>query len=124
MDTKDDAIRYFNELKVEWLDRYTFKTERMEEERKLDPLMLVICEILIEEIVNPILQIIEHQIGSSNITFSGFTRANNESDDIGLYFDNPGIIVTLSVGYNQMINDIINEQKKTDAANICLNNYY
>lgn len=124
MDTKDDAIRYFNELKVEWLDRYTFKTVRMEEERKLDPLMLVICEILIEEIVNPILQLIEHQIGSSNITFSGFTRANNESDDIGLYFDNPGIIVTLSVGYNQMINDIINEQKKTDAANICLKNYY
>ncbi|RIN92355.1 hypothetical protein [Mammaliicoccus sciuri] len=124
MDTKDDAIRYFNELKVEWLDRYTFKTVRMEEERKLDPLMLVICEILIEEIVNPILQLIEHQIGSSNITFSGFTRANNEGDDIGLYFDNPGIIVTLSVGYNQMINDIINEQKKTDAANICLKNYY
>ncbi|OOV39554.1 hypothetical protein BS756_00795 [Staphylococcus sp. MB371] len=124
MDTKDDAIKYFNELKVEWLDRYTFKTERMEEERKLDPLMLVICEILIEEIVNPILQLIEHQIGSSNITFSGFTCANNEDDDIGLYFDNPGIIVTLSVGYNQMINDIINEQKKTDAANICLKNYY
>lgn len=122
MDTKYDAIKYFNQLNVSWLDRNVF-IANSSDEKKLNPLMFVIYEILNEEIVIPILQFIEYKIGDNDISFTGFS-STEDYQDINLYFEHPGMSVNYKLGVNEIVQRLINEQKKTDALNIHLNNYY
>lgn len=89
MDTKYNAIEMINKLNIELLDDETHDISNGEEMIPNNPLVMAVYEILYDEIVVPVLNMIEKRIGESDISFVGFAKSDYD-DSVELIFANPG----------------------------------
>ena len=101
MDTKYNAIEMINKLNIELLDDETHDISNGEEMIPNNPLVMAVYEILNQEIVVPVLDMIEKRIGESDVSFVGFVKSDYD-DSVGLIFDDPVMQIESHIG-NEVI---------------------
>ncbi|HFL3401722.1 hypothetical protein [Staphylococcus simulans] len=107
MDTKYNAIEMINKLNIELLDDETHDISNGEEMIPNNPLVMAVYEILYDEIVVPVLNMIEKRIGESDISFVGFAKSDYD-DSVELIFANPALHIENHIG-----NEVIAEKVAT-----------
>lgn len=107
MDTKYNAIEMINKLNIEALDDETHDILNGEEMIPNNPLVMAVYEILNQEIVMPVLDMIEKRIGESDVSFAGFVKSDYD-DSVELIFANPAMHIESHIG-----NEVIAEKVAT-----------
>lgn len=92
MDNHKDAIELINDLKISVLSADDHDVISGDSEIPNNPLHNVLYEILFTELVIPILQKVEHQLGDNTVTFNMFIKSNNKNE-IKMMFSDPHITI-------------------------------
>ncbi|HGO1604244.1 TPA: hypothetical protein ACK0EB_002583 [Staphylococcus aureus] len=88
MNNHKDAIKLINDLRIEVISADNHDLVSGESEMPKNPLHNVLYEILFTELVIPILQKVEHQLGGNAVSFDLFHVSENKNE-INLVFKNP-----------------------------------
>ncbi|MGN4158017.1 hypothetical protein [Staphylococcus auricularis] len=111
MDCKYDAIKMMSKLKLSALDVDYHDIKNGDEEVPNNPLENVLFEILNTEIVIPTLQVVESQIGESDISFCAFV-SSSKNDSVELVFSRPCMSIESNLGNDIIAKEVINMYQK------------
>ncbi|EVX44298.1 hypothetical protein U271_01860 [Staphylococcus aureus F70893] len=115
MDNHKDAIKLINDLKIEVISADNHDLVSGESEIPNNPLHNVLYEILFTELVIPILQKVEHQLGENSVSFDLFYVSENKKE-INLVFNNPrttiGSFMNLEESVEVIIKNYVQESEE------------
>lgn len=111
MDNYKDAIKLINDLKLTVLSADDHDVRSGDAELPNNPLYNVLYEILFTELVIPILQKVEHQLGDNTVTFDMFIESENKNE-IKMMFSDPHIIIGSHMNPDESVELIVKYYKK------------